>query len=244
MGGKAVLITAAGGRHSFVNADSRCVDLEDGFDLVLTSPPFFHPERKRSSHGFAPTTDLEQYTDYVSGILVKTAAAVKCNGTVCILKTDVWHRGTLIPLGFKLIEECIKRGLRLRAHWVWQRFHHYSPYAPSFSNIFVLSMLPIPRPPLSGVFSEIHTRRRVTLQNSYTPEVFEILITALTRPGEVILDPFAGVGSVMEAASNTKRWCVGIEISRRQFQRGRKHLSRLIPGVIFHSLVPDQDRGS
>ncbi len=239
-----MLIATAGDRHFFMNADSRCVELKGGFDLVLTSPPFFHPERKRSTHGFAPTTDLGQYTDYVSGILVKAAAAVKCNGVVCVLKTDVWHRGTLMPLGFRLAEECTKRGLCLRAHWIWERLHCYSPYAPSFSNIFVLSMLPIPRPLLSGVFSEIHTRRRATLPSSYTPEIFEALIAVLTRPGEVILDPFAGAGSVMEAASNSKRWSVGIEISRRQFQRGKKHLSRLIPGAIFRSFVPDKDQGA
>lgn len=230
-------MASSGEKHLFIHGDSRQVEYERLFDLVLTSPPFFHPERKESRHGFAPTTDLDDYVRYVSTILVRAASGLRESRFVCVLKTDVWHRGTLIPVGFRLVDECVRRGLFLRAHWIWQRFSHYSPYSPSFANVFLLGKDACPRPCFPGILSDTQSRRRAGLSNSYTPEIFQSLIRILTRPGAVILDPFAGAGSVLEAAANTGRRSIGIEISRRQLRLAKRRLSRAVPGVIFRNMT-------
>src|SRR5438132_1380650 len=124
-------------RHQFLLADSSKVEYDNIFDLVLTSPPFFHPERQDSKHGYAPTTDLDQYVRYVSTILLRVAKALKNGGLICIVKTDVFHKGSLIPVGFRLVDECTRRGLILRGHWIWQRLRYRSLYSPSFANVFL-----------------------------------------------------------------------------------------------------------
>ncbi len=240
MSGCKVLTIGSGNKHVFIQADSRQVKFDQNrFGLVLTSPPFFHPERKRSPHGITPSTDLDEYADRVSAILARTATGLKGGRFICFVKTDVWHKGSLIPVGFRIMDECTRRGLQLRAHWIWERFSHYSPYSPSFANIFLLSGDSAPRLRSRGIFSDVRFRRRPKLPNSYTPEIFKALISLLTGSGDVVLDPFAGVGSVIEAASSVGRWCVGIEISRRQADLARKHLAQIVPRIVFRTHVCD-----
>lgn len=232
-----MLITSRGKKHLFLHADSSQVEYDNTFGLVLTSPPFFHPERKYSKHGFAPATDLDEYARYVSSVLLRAASGLRKGRFVCVVKTDVWHRGTLIPVGFRLVDECVRSDLVLRAHWVWQKLNHYSPYSPSFANVFLLGGNASSRPCFPGILSGTPFRRRTGLSSSYTPEIFQVLIHLLTRPGDAILDPYAGAGSVLEAAANTGRRSIGIDISPRQFHLAKRHLTHAIPGIIFRNMI-------
>jgi len=230
-----MLIPGGAEKHLFIHADSSLVEYRRSLSLVLTSPPFYHPERRDSKHGFAPATDLDEYVGYISTILLRAATGLAEGRCICVVKTDVWHRGTLIPVGFRLVDECVRRGLILLSHFVWRRFNHYSPYSPSFANVFILGTDVPSRPRSPGVLSNAQSRHRPGLSSSYTPEIFQLLICLLTRPGALVLDSFAGSGSVLEAAASTGRRSIGIEISRGQVRSAKRHLSRIIPGIIFRT---------
>jgi adenine-specific DNA-methyltransferase len=58
-------------------------------------------------------------------------------------------------------------------------------------------------------------------------EILIPLIEALTRPGQVVLDPFAGSGSTLVAAAMTGRRYLGIELDQRYCAAARNRLARI-----------------
>jgi len=163
----------------------------------------------------------------VGDVLLRCSDAV-VGKRVCFVKTDLWYKGTLIPLGWEIAKTCVRRGLKLRAHWIWQRAVAFSPYGPSFSNVFLFADN-FSRPHFMGIITDAAATRRKGLPNSFAPELFCALIELLTKPHDVILDPFAGAGGVIEAAAMRDRHSVGVELSRSQFQIAVNQLSG-IPG--------------
>ena len=49
-------------------------------------------------------------------------------------------------------------------------------------------------------------------------ELFERLITALTKPGDLVLDPLLGSGTTLIACEQLGRTCYGMEISPQYCQ--------------------------
>ena len=133
------LIEPKPGAHVLHEGDSSVAEFARGFALVLTNPPYFHPKKSSSAHGWqAPFVDQEQYAEWVARILHRTQAALLPNQPVCFVKTDVKYKGRILPLGFRIADCCERIGLPIRAHWIWERLPFFTPYAPSFSNIFLL----------------------------------------------------------------------------------------------------------
>jgi hypothetical protein len=92
----------------------------------------------QSAHGHSPAiNDLDEFALWTAQILERASACLSADGLLCFIKTDVRYRRGLLPIGFRIADTLSKRGLRLRAHWVWQRHPSYSPYAPGIGNIFV-----------------------------------------------------------------------------------------------------------
>ncbi|MBI4582011.1 MAG: site-specific DNA-methyltransferase [Planctomycetes bacterium] len=58
--------------------------------------------------------------------------------------------------------------------------------------------------------------------------VIERIIWACSHPGDLLLDPFVGSGSLIEAALRTGRCCVGFEINPKYLQVASQRLDRYI----------------
>lgn len=58
-------------------------------------------------------------------------------------------------------------------------------------------------------------------------KLMEYLILKLTKPGDVILDPFAGSGTTVEAAMNTGRRCIAFETDPNYFRIARRRCLNL-----------------
>jgi len=128
----------AGAKHALYRADSRVFRFSQRFAWLLTSPPYYHPVKESSTHGIGFTGHLQDYLNAVGDVLLRCSDAV-VGRRVCFAKTDIWYKGELIPLGWEIARTCVKRGLNLRAHWIWQRKASFSPYGPGFSNVFVFA---------------------------------------------------------------------------------------------------------
>jgi site-specific DNA-methyltransferase (adenine-specific) len=57
------------------------------------------------------------------------------------------------------------------------------------------------------------------------------LIAAFTQPGELVLDPFCGSGSTLDAAQQLGRDWTGIELSNRHYHTASNRLARPIGRV-------------
>lgn len=208
------------GEHVLIQGNSELLSPSVGFGLVLTSPPYFHPRQQSVMHGEGYVGSLEAYVEKVSSLLVRCSASTR-QRRLCFVKTDVWNRGELIPVSLELARACCAKGLRIRNHLIFKRCAAYSPYGPTFSNVFVFADLPM-RPHCSGVIDLGKIRRRPGLPSSYTPELFAELMLRFSEPGDVVLDPFAGAGAVFHAAISTGRSSVGIDCSATQIARARQ----------------------
>jgi DNA modification methylase len=221
-----MIVVAQQGKHLIRHGDSSSATFKGSFDLIITSPPYFHPAKKSSSPGFSPKTkDLEAYSEYVVSVLLNALEGLKAGKFLCIVKTDAWYKGQLIPIGYSLVNKCLQHGLTLHAHWIWEKIPFYSPYSPSFANIFIFGQPPLGRIHYQGIITNNHLKRKRGRPGTFTPEIFETLLKLLCEAGDTVLDPFLGTGSVIEAAARTGRWAVGIEISRRQITSARKLLA-------------------
>ena len=58
---------------------------------------------------------------------------------------------------------------------------------------------------------------------------FEYLIEKFSKPGETILEPFAGTGTTLVACKHTKRKCIGFEIEKEKYESIIK--GRIVEGV-------------
>jgi DNA modification methylase len=220
-------VAPCAGHHILIAGDSAQCEYQPRFDLVLTSPPYYHPTRKSSRLGIGFTGSLDRYVQRVADILCKVSTVARAR-RMCILKTDFWHNGELIPVGHAIADECVRRGMHLRAHWVWERVKYYSPYGPSLTNIFVFADT-FSRPHFGGVISD---KTWKSAPGSFAPEICGFLIDLLTRPGDTVIDPFAGIGTALEAAAHRGRFSVGIELSGVQVRKAYKRLKH-IPGFTF-----------
>ncbi len=54
------------------------------------------------------------------------------------------------------------------------------------------------------------------------------LITAVTKPGDLILDPFAGSGSTLVAAKKTGRRFIGIELDDEYYGKAQRRIEEAV----------------
>ena len=54
------------------------------------------------------------------------------------------------------------------------------------------------------------------------------LITSVTKPGDLILDPFAGSGSTLVAAKKTGRRFIGIELDDEHFEKAQRRIGEAV----------------
>jgi len=215
------------------HGDSARLHFKGQFDLVLCSPPYFHPSKTSTVHGVASQIrDIDLFAEWTAQVLVRTSKALK-TGPLCFVKTDVKYKNAILPIGFRIAERCEKLGLPIQAHWIWQRLPHFSPYSPGLANIFILGHASPHVLQHAGLF---HTSDCVSrkVPTSFTPDLFQQLIRQLTRVNAVVLDPFFGIGSTILAASQCQRWAVGVELSREQILRAKEMLQG-VRNVYFRS---------
>ncbi|MDP3734143.1 MAG: DNA methyltransferase [Nanoarchaeota archaeon] len=61
----------------------------------------------------------------------------------------------------------------------------------------------------------------------FPEDLIEQFITFFTKPGAVVVDPFAGTGSTLVAAYNTRRNGIGIELQKKYADIARERLQKL-----------------
>lgn len=67
---------------------------------------------------------------------------------------------------------------------------------------------------------------------SFPIELVERCVLAMTNEGDVVLDPFTGVGSAMLAALRNKRRSIGIDKERRYLDEAKRRIEMLAAGIL------------
>jgi len=75
--------------------------------------------------------------------------------------------------------------------------------------------------------------RNRSLHRTQKPvELFEFLIATYTNPGDLVLDPCAGVGTAAIACARTNRRFIGFEKDASIFTTGLRHVNEQAPGFL------------
>lgn len=184
-------------------------------DLVVTDPPYLINYKDRSHR----TVANDNNPDAVLSVFDEVYRVLK-NDSYCIS----FYGWSAIAAFSSKWEEL---GFRVVGQLIWPK-----PYASSsrvtrcqHECAFILAKgnPPVPRQPISDVQAWQYSGN-VLHPTEKNVSILTPLIRSFSRPGALVLDPFAGSGSTCVAAATTGRNYIGIELESRYCQTARNRL--------------------
>lgn len=158
-----------------------------------------------------------------------------------VLKPGSSGRGTLACFTRWDVQQVFIDAIRLagfivKSEVIWDKIQHgmgdlKSQFAPSHENIIFA---------VKGKFSfpghrpkDLITHRKLPGSQMIHPTEKPVplladLITAVTKPGDLILDPFAGSGSTLVAAKKTGRRFTGIELDDVHYAKAQRRIEETV----------------
>lgn len=187
----------------------------DSIDLVLTDPPYGCNYRDRSGRRVAN----DNRTDWLAPAFAQVARVMKPD-SLCVSFYG-WHVVDQFMAAWRAA------GLRPVAHLVFPK--RYASRTGTFEarheQAYVLAKgHPKVPSPIGDVLPWAYTGNR--LHPTQKPvEALQPIIAALSRPGDIVLDPFAGSGSTLVAAQVLGRGYLGIELDAGHVRTVRRRLA-------------------
>lgn len=185
--------------------------------LVVTSPPDL------SETKFSNWDELFELYGSVFG---KCFQCLRPSGVVCVVLTDRKWKGTIVRKHEKVTQLAESQNMELFAHKILVRTRSASLYRIGFSHVLCFRRRDRGRrtpgrfcnllafqPDVWGPYPNIHGLPKTS--NSFPPEVAKRLVEAFSRVGEMVLDPFCGIGTTQRVALGTRRRSVGYETNAR-----------------------------
>lgn len=193
-------------RNTIINGD--CIDIMDqlgpwSVDFILTDPPYIAGYKDRSGRSLANDDNgqwLEPSVMQMYRVLKRNSFAISFYG---------WPKIDAFMAAWK------KAGFRIGGHIIFRKRYAskaaYLQYRHEAAYLLIKGNPAFPATPLPDVMDWTYSG------NKYHPtqksvHVLKPLIKAFTKPGDLVLDPFAGSGSTCVAAFNTRRDYIGIEL--------------------------------
>lgn len=191
---------------------------DESVDLALTDPPYVVNYRSRDGRSIIG----DQATDWIAPAFREVYRVLKPNRfcisfygwNVADKFFSAWRSAGFQPVGHIVFIKRYASGSR------FMRYQHEQAYLLAKGN-------PAPRRfPLKDVLRWEYTGNR--LHPTQKPvSALRPLIGAFSKRGDIVLDPFAGSGSTLEAAARLQRKYIGIEIDRRYWRKASQRLSAL-----------------
>jgi len=178
----------------------RCVQ------FILTDPPYLVNFQDRSGRSLAN----DRYGDWVAPAFAQCYRVLQDNA-FCV-SFYAWNRIDQFFGAWR------KAGFRAVGHFVFAKSYasktRFVRYQHEAAYLLAKGVPPLPAEPLPDVLPWRYTGN--PLHPTQKPvSCLSALIGAFTRPGDIVLDPFAGSGSTCVAAHQCGRRYVGIELERR-----------------------------
>ena len=158
-----------------------------------------------------------------------------------VLKSGESGRGSLVcftrwDVQQTFIDAMKLAGFQVKSEVIWDKVFHgmgdtRAAFAPSHENIIfaVKGKFSFPGHRPKDVVSFMKLSSSQMVHPTEKPVgLLANLITSVTKPGDLILDPFAGSGSTLVAAKKTGRRFIGIELDDEHFEKAQRRIEEAV----------------
>jgi DNA modification methylase len=205
-------------RNTILNGD--CIDIlpqfgDESVDFILTDPPYIAGYRSR-------TNETLRNDDNAAWLVPSFAEMHRVlKDDACAISFYGWPKVDLFFAAWK------QAGFRIAGHIVFRKRYAsktaFLQYRHEAAYLLVKGNPAFPAAPLPDVMDWTYTgNKHHPTQKSI--HVLKPLIEAFTKPGDLVLDPFAGSGSTCLAAHRTGRGYIGIELDAIYHATARQRL--------------------
>ncbi len=185
-------------------------------DVVLTDPPYGCNYRDRAGRRVAN----DNRTDWLEPAFAEVARLMKPD-SLCVSFYG-WHVVDTFMAAWRAA------GLRPVAHLVFPKRYasRVGTFEARHEQAYVLAKgHPKVPSPIADVLPWAYTGNKLHPTQKPT-EALAPIIAALTRPGDIVLDPFAGSGSTLVAAQLLDRRFVGIELDAHHAATAERRIAK------------------
>lgn len=211
-------------QHSILHGD--CITIMNQMEaasaaFILTDPPYIAGYTDRSGRtveGDRNAAWLAPSVRAMYRLLKPDSFAVSFYG---------WPKTDLFMAAWK------QAGFRMGGHFVFHKSYcsrkAFVGYQHECAYLLIKGSPAFPAQPLPDVLPWSYTgNRHHPTQKSV--RILQPLIETFSRPGDLVVDPFAGSGSTCVAAQRSNRRSIGIELDAAHCQTARARLARYGPG--------------
>lgn len=195
---------------------------DESVNAIITDPPY--------GINYVSQTGARIKNDKASFIwfLYDAFRVLKSGGTLlCFTRWDVEQT---------FIDAIELAGFRVKSEVIWDKVYHgmgdtKAAFAPAHENIvFAIKgkySFPGGRPKDLVTFSKLGSAQMIHPTEKPVGLIAN-LITAVTKPDDLILDPFAGSGSTLVAAKKSGRRFIGVELDDEYYEKARRRIEEVV----------------
>ena len=216
--------------NTIINGDALTVlrQMDDeSIDFIITDPPYgidYQSNRPRSKDPAAKKPKIaNDKSPFIWWLYDAYRVTTDGGGLLCFSRWDVQQ----------VFMDAMKiAGYTVKSVIVWDRMVHgmgdlKSSFAPRYDTcIFAIKgsyAFPDGRP-ADVIQCQRLDGARLTHPNEKPVDLMRRLVEAVTKPGDLILDPFAGSGTTLIAAMQSGRRYIGGEISPEHYETAQRRI--------------------
>jgi DNA modification methylase len=209
-------------RNSVINGD--CIEVmrrmeSESIDFILTDPPYIARYKSRDGRNVANDDNGRWLRPAFSQMyrLLKS-------GSFCVSFYG-WSKADLFisawrAAGFRIVGHIVFRK-RYASSACFLSYHHEQAY------LLAKGAVTPPRFPVPDIIDFTYTGNRLHPTEKPT-DALRPLVSAFSKPGDMVLDPFCGSGSTLVAARELDRNFFGIELDTSHHFTARRRLKEAI----------------
>ncbi len=200
----------------------------ESVDAIITDPPYgINYHTKGTGTGIKNDKSPFIWFLYDAFRVLKFGASGR-GSLICFTRWDVQQT---------FIDAMKLAGFNVRSEVIWDKVVHgmgdcKTQFAPTHENIiFAIKgkySFPGHRPKDIVIFSRITGNQQMVHPTEKPVGLLANLITSVTKPGDLILDPFAGSGSTLVAAKKTGRRFIGVELDDVYFAIAQRRIEEAV----------------